>query len=157
MKRSVLTVMVGAIALFLGACASSSSDSTSDATSLQMDVMRRAVSEDLYAAGIRDRQSGVEGASVAVANYVQSLDEIELAHAPANFVAAMKAHRDSWAALIEPLQAFSGERTDMHHLLERLQAMPAPTGPQFQGLVNQITSSWSQVQQIAQQGGVNVW
>jgi len=124
-------------------------------TSLQTDVIRRAMGADLYAAGIRDHQSEVEPPAQAVADYVQSLDDIELEHAPADFAAAMRAHRDAWAALIGPLQAFSSDREQMQYLFDRLRQMPPPTGPQFQSLIGNVTSTWSQVDAAARAGGWN--
>ncbi len=123
-------------------------------TSVQTSTVRRALAEDTDAARIRDHQSDVVPPSEAVANYVAALDAIDLTHATPDFASAMRAHRDAWEALIAPLSRFPDERAEMHDLFGRLKSMPAPTGPEFQRLVQNVIATWSPVMDAAARAGV---
>jgi len=153
MRCSPIIPIFGAIAMILGACAAS--DVAPGTTAVQTSTVRRVLAEDVYAASIRDHQSDVDPPAQAVSEYVASLDGYDLSHAPADFAAAMRAHRDAWAALIDPLRAFSSDRAEMHDLFDRLKALPAPTGPEFQRLIGEVMSTWDDVVQAAKLAGVD--
>ena len=153
MKRTHPSLWIVLLAAALTGCANP--DIAPGTTGVQTDAVRRALAEDTLAAGIRDHQSEVEPPAQAVAAYVQSLDQLELEHAPADFAAAMRAHRDAWAALIGPLKAFPEKRAEMHTLFNTLKTMPPPTGPEFQRLIEQVTATWEPVMLAAERAGVD--
>lgn len=147
-----LIIVIGVLPLLLAACTASTG--TRGLSVADTAVVRAALAADAAAAGVRDRETESIPAAQAVTDYVVALDAIDLSDAPSDFVSALRAHRDAWAALIGPLESRSTERGEMHALFDRLTAPSDPMHVEFQRLIDRVWATWGPVEAAARRAGV---
>lgn len=112
-------------------------------------AIARVLEADAAAASIRDHASESVPLADAVLGYVVALDGLDLSGTPAEFRAALREHRDAWAATIPWMRSVAAERGEMHEVLGRVRLRDPDRYAALEPLLAAVFSTWGRVERAA--------
>lgn len=118
--------------------------------------IRRVLQGDEAAAEQRNRGTETRPMHEVVREYVQAMDDFDYAGTPGDFCEAMREHRDAWAHLIPRVIREPDLRGEMHDVLDQLTADDAALREVYQRLLDDIWTTWAEVERTAARHGVEL-
>jgi len=118
--------------------------------------IRRVLQADETAAEQRNDGTETRPVHEVVREYVLAMDGFEYGGTPGDFSEAMREHRDAWARLIPRVIRQPDLRGEMHEVLDELTAEGAALREVYQRIIDDIWTTWSEVERTAARHGVEL-
>jgi len=144
--RSLVRIAPLALALACAAAPGPSSDPGA--------AIRRVLAADAALSDARNHAPERGSMGDAMRAYVAGLDRLDLAGCPDDFRAALRAHRDAWAAAADALEPYAALRGEMHAVLERIAAAGTPESAAVAAAIDAVWGTWGAVEAALVRHGV---
>jgi len=109
--------------------------------------------EDQRLGGIRNHDPETMPLHRAIERYVAALRDLDH-DVPDAFMQAFEAHLQAWERMADYTRDHSEMRGEIHDLFDQLEQASNPSADRFKRLLEEIWSTWRQVEAVAKTHGV---
>ena len=135
-----------AIAVILAAC-TETSVRVSPAPDYA-EAIRAVIEQDHQLGTARNNASNNAPIARAVAKYVAGLDALDLHRCPADFVVALKRHRDAWHDSIEFFDQYAELRGELHDVFDAIRAKGETHRTMLAAIEADLWGTWEEVEKV---------